>query len=250
MFNSIRQRLMLGVYVFLLLSIPVGAYLASKSQNPNVSASKLTADRTITTVEPSPKAGGLQSLLNEITNPTASPSSEPTIADSFGPIMDFILTLEGRPLNKQSAKVFVGIAEGAIITNPKYLLQFTIDLPDDGKYSNLSLAGLTSGNKYSAYLKGPGQIATASAFIMSAFSNHLNDGQTLKALSGDLNDDNIINDADLTIAKGILGTTSSSSNFDDNADFNRDGVINTLDLSFIIKNMAKTGDSGAWLSQP
>lgn len=247
MFQTLKLRLLLGLYVFLLLSIPVGAYLASQNQNPNASAQKISDRTTITTFEPSPQSK-VQSLLNDLT-PSPSPITE-TIPDSFGPIMDFILYLEGRPVNKQSAKVFVGIAEGAIVDKPNYLLQFTIDLPDDGKYPNLSLAGLTSGNTYSAYLKGPGQIATSSAFIMSTFTTHLNNGQPLKGLSGDLNDDNTINDADLSLMKSILGTTSASTSFNSSADFNKDGVINSLDLSLVTKNMDKTGDSGVWQSQP
>ena len=220
--------------------------MASQNQNPNASAQKLSENRTITTFEPSPQSK-VQGLLNNL---TPSPSPSETVPDSFGPIMDFILYLEGRPINKQSAKVFVGIAEGAIVNKPNYLLQFTIDLLDDGKYPNLSLAGLTSGNTYSAYLKGPGQIATSSAFIMSTFTTHLNNGQPLKGLSGDLNDDNTINDADLNLMKSILGTTSTSTNFNSSADFNKDGVINSLDLSLVTKNMDKTGDSGVWQSQP
>ena len=236
MFKTLRQRLLLGVYIFLLLSIPAGAYLASQSQNPNASAK--TPQRTITT-EPPPTTTGLKSLLNAIA-PSPTPSSEPTTADNFGPVMNFILYLEGRPLTKQAAKIFVGIAEGAITQNPKYLLQFTIDLPNDGKYPNISLAGLTAGNSYTAYLKGPAQIATASAFVMSIFTTHLNDGKPLIGLSGDLNDDNTINEADLTVAK--------SGNL--NADFNLDGKVNSFDLTFILKNMSKTGESGVWVSQP
>lgn len=237
MFITFKQRILLGVYVFLLLSIPAGAYLASESQDPNASAK--TSNKTITTVKPSPLTTGLKSLLKTI-EPSSSPSSEPTVADNFGPIMDFILYLEGRPKARQAAKVFVGIAEGAASKNPTYLLQFTIDLPDDGKYPNVSLAGLTAGNSYTAYLKGPAQIATSSGFIMSAFTTHLNDNKPQTALSGDLNDDNTINEADLTVAK--------SGNL--NADFNLDGKVNSFDLSFILKNMTKTGESGVWVSQP
>lgn len=220
--------------------------MASQNQNPNASAQKLSENRTITKFEPSPRSK-VQSLLNDL---TPSPSPSETVPDSFGPIMDFILLLEGRPAGKQAAKIFVGIAEGAIVNKPNYLLQFTVDLPEDGKYPNLSLSGLTSGNTYSAYLKGPGQIATSSAFVMSSFTTHLNDGRPLKAFSGDLNDDNTINDADLNLIKSILGTTSASANFNSNADFNRDSIINSLDLSLVTKNMTKTGDSGVWLSEP
>jgi hypothetical protein len=237
MFHTLRHRLLLGVYIFLLLSIPIGAYLASQSQNPNASAK--TPSRTVTTTAPSPTTAGLKTLISELT-PSPTPSSTPATSENFGPIMDFILYLEGRPTNKQASKVFVGIAEGGITTNPKYLLQFTVDLPNDGRYPNVSLAGLTAGTTYTAYLKGSAQIATASAFIMSAFTTHLNESKPLTALSGDLNEDNTINAADLALAKS--GNTA--------ADFNLDGFINSFDLSILQKNLGKTGESGVWQSQP
>lgn len=251
MFSSLKQKLLLGLYIFLLLSIPTGTYLASQHQNPNVSAKE---DRNITKVEPlptiSPAIKDIQDLSVSSINPSPSPNSSPLEGSNFGPIMDFILNLEGRPDGKQLAKVFVGIAEGEITTNPKYLLTFSVTTGSDGRYPNISLAGLTTGNRYTAYLKGPSQIVTASTFTMSGFLSHLNDSQPLIALSGDLNDDNIIDNVDLTIAKSNLGQNSTSSNFNDNADINRDGIVNSFDLNFIIKNMNQIGVSGIWTSQP
>lgn len=246
MFSSIKSKLFLGIYVFLLLSIPAGAYLASQSQNPNASA-KNNADRNLNQtdqnagINSSTALKDLQTLSTPQT-PSLTPTANPTAETStnFGPIMDFILRLEGRPTNKESAKVFVGIAEGEITNSPKYLLTFSVNLPDDGRYPNLSLAGLTAGNRYSAYLKGPAQIATASAFTMSAFTTHLNDSNPLVCLSGDVNDDNVINDADLTIAKSGNQT----------ADFNLDGLVNSLDFALITKNSGKLGAGGVWTSQP
>lgn len=229
------------MYIFLLLSIPVGFYLASKSQNPNVAAKN--KDRGLTNQNSGLNSSGIKDLKN-LSSPQKSPSSTssptPEGTATFGPIADFILQLEGRPANKQSAKVFVGIAEGEVTQNPKYLLTFSITLPDDGRYHDLSLAGLTAGNRYSAYLKGPSQIATASGFLMSSFTSHLNDSQPLLGLSGDLNDDNVIDNSDMAIAKSgnIL------------ADFNLDGLVNAIDFSFITKNLGKIGAGGQWSSQP
>lgn len=246
MFSSIKIKIIFGVYIFLLLSIPLGTYLASKSQNPNAGAKEV--NRNITHQQPLP---GYVPGLNDIktlSQPTplpttiSSPSPEPET--NFGPILEFNLSLEGRPANKQSTKLFVGIAEGEITTNPKYILTFSVNLPDNGHYPNLSLAGLTSGNRYSAYLKGESQIASASTFTMVDLTNHLNDGNSLTLPSGDLNDDNQIDNSDLTAAQNSLGQPGG------NADINADGLVNSFDLSFIIKNQGKIGAGGVWVSQP
>ncbi len=156
--------------------------------------------------------------------------------------------MEGRPPGNQTTKLFVGILEGTLTTNPKFLLSFSVDLPSSGQYSQLSLAGLNPGSTYTALLKGSAQIAASSTFIMSPTVTNLNNGEPVSLLSGDLNDDNVVNSADYSIARKALGATSISSNWNENADLNIDGVVNTIDLSVISKNIGQTGASGAWTS--
>lgn len=158
------------------------------------------------------------------------------------------VNFEGRPKDNQSGRLFVGIVEGDILNSPKFLLSFTVDLPASGQYNGLSLAGLTPGTKYSALLKGPAQIASAAAFLMSPAATNLNNGDPLNLLSGDLNDDNVIDANDYSIAQKLVGATASSPNWNENADLNKDGLINILDLSIISKNVGKIGDSGTWTS--
>lgn len=142
----------------------------------------------------------------------------------------------------------MGIIEGDIKASPKFLLSFTVNIPKDGSYSNLSLAGLTPGSKYSALLKGPAQIATSSAFFMSPAQTNLNDANPINLLSGDVNEDNQINNLDYSIVLKALGATSAQSNWNANADFNKDGIINTLDLVIVSKNTGRVGASGVWTS--
>ena len=249
MFSTLKQRLLLGIYIFIILSIPVGAYLVSQNQTYKSSASeskptKVTKKSLISTdsAQPAP-AKELLSVLEETTPPapekeTEEATSSPTIANSFGPTLSLKAILEGRPQGKLATKLFVGIMEGQLTSNPKFLLSFSINLPDNGTYSNLSLAGLSPGSKYTALLKGKAQIATSSAFIMSPTVTNLNNGQALNMLSGDLNEDNVVNLADLSIAQ-------SGNKL---ADFNQDGIINTFDLAIIFKNMGQVGASGTWTS--
>lgn len=176
----------------------------------------------------------------------SSPSPSPSSPEVFyGPTMNFKVQLEGRPKDKQASKFFVGIAQGAPSSSPQYLLSFNVDVNDSGEYKGLSLAGLTSNESYTAYLKGTAQIATASAFIAKPTISDLG---LLKLLSGDLNEDNVINSQDYAIAKTAFRATPEAKNWNKNVDFNLDNVINTLDLSIITKNFGKTGNSGSWYS--
>lgn len=255
MFTTLAQRLILGVYLFVILSIPIGSYLVS--QNTKIK-SKAQEQKNIPAVKITPKpttspARQLLDLSKKATPsagiaPTPLPEPTATTATSYGPTLFLKVALEGRPKSDQSGRMFVGIIEGDIKTSPRFLLSFTVNIAKDGSYSNLSLAGLTPGSKYSALLKGPAQIATSSAFFMSPAQTNLNDAGPINLLSGDLNEDNQINNLDYSIILKALGTTSAQPGWNANADFNKDGIINTLDLVIVTKNIGKVGASGVWTS--
>ncbi len=246
------MRLLLGIYIFIVLSIPIASYLVSQNQTVKSRAAETNTTKKTTIPKPTPKEGsGAKELLSlsetnlESLDDSSGPAPEdssPTIATSFGPTLSLKANLEGRPGNNQTTKLFIGIIEGSLTSNPKFLLSFSVNLPSDGTYSNLSLAGLTVGSKYTALLKGSSQIATSSAFIMSPMVTNLNDGQPLTMLTGDLNEDNTINSADYDIIQKALGTKN------DNADFNKDSIVNTFDLAILTKNLGQKGASGAWTS--
>lgn len=255
MFSTFKQKLLLGVYIFILLSIPVGAYLASQNQTVQSRASE-KKDIKLPTVTPKPAtpkkellSSTEQAAQSAKPSPTPTPdSSSPTIASSYGPTLSLKVTIEGRPMNNYAARLFVGIAEGTLTANPKFVLSFSVDTPASGEYANLSLAGLAPGSRYTALIKGPAQIANAASFTMSPTVTNLNDGQALSLVSGDLNEDNVINSGDLTIAQKAYGATAKSSNWNDNADLNKDRVVNLFDLSIINKNIGQVGSTGAWTS--
>lgn len=256
MFSTLTQKLLLGLYIFILLSIPIGAYLVSQDQTIKGSAQEPKTVKKLALVTPKPATSPAKELLSSseaksVLEPTATPSpssSLPTVATSFGPTLSLKVTLEGRPAGNQVTKLFVGIAEGTVTTNPKFLLSFSVDLPASGEYGNLSLAGLNPGSNYTALLKGSAQIAAAITFTMSPTATNLNDGQPINLLSGDLNEDNVINSADYSIVQKTIGATPRSSNWDENGDLNKDGLINIFDLAIITNNIGKTGDTGAWTS--
>lgn len=236
--------------------MPVGSYLVSQYQNLNSKAAETKNNQPLTQVTPpndkkllDDSASKLDASLQELLNSPATDSSSPTIASSFGPTLSLKILLEGRSLNNQKTKLFVGILEGlAPSFNPKFLLTFMVDVPAGGSYGNLSLAGLSVGTNYTAILKGSAQIATSSAFVMSPTESKLNNGVAISLTAGDLNDDNIINVADYSIIQSSYGATASSPNWNENADLNKDGIINTFDTAYVLKNLGKVGDSGVWTS--
>lgn len=260
MFSTFKQRLLLGVYVFILLTIPIGAYLASQSQTFKSKASEEPSPAPTLQVPAKPSTSPAKELLTtaekellseeEEEDKTASSSSAPSpeIATAYGPTLSFRAKIQGRPEGNEATRLFVGIMEGLLTANPKFLLSFTVDLPASGEYSNLSLAGLNPGSQYTALLKGTNQIATSSAFTMTPAVSNLNEGEPLTLIVGDLNDDNVVNSADYALALKAFGTTPKSSNWNESIDFNLDGIINSFDLSIITNNMGRTGASGAWTS--
>ena len=261
MFSTFKIRLLIIAYIIIVISIPTGSYLVSQYQNLKSKASEPTpppAGGLAPTPKPNPTTtpkkqllseseSALKELLKEAT-PEAEETSSPTIPTSFGPTLSFKVSLEGRPKDNQAGKIFVGIIEGSLTSNPKFLLTFLVDVSADGSFQGLSLAGLTSGNSYTALLKGSSQIASSSNFTMNPVETKLNGDQVLALLTGDLNEDNVINAADYSIAQKAYGATPASASWNQLVDFNQDKVINTLDLSLILKNLGKIGDSGAWTS--
>lgn len=255
---KIRTAILL-VYLVLIALVPTGSFFlsqnfrtkssASNIKNSTASATLKKDNSTVTKPKNSPKPAATPK--SSTTTPSSAEGSALIPDIAFGPTLDFKLNLEGRPTTDQSARVFIGIILGKVVTStPQYLLSFTVDLPKSGEYKNLSLAGLTVGDTYTAYIKGPAQIATSSAFIVKAATSQLNSGQALSLVTGDLNDDNVINESDYTIIIGLLGAMASSQNWNGNADFNIDGVVNTKDVGIILKNMNRTGETGTWISTP
>mgnify|MGYP003394043213 CR=1 FL=1 len=253
---TFRRKIIIGVYIFVLLSIPVGAFLASRFQNSKSSANSQNIKKPVTSAKPTTNTG--KNLLDLSgsnisksgtgTNSDATDSASPTVPTNYGATLSIKETIEARPNEDYSTRLFVGILEGEVSQNPNFILNFTVDVPASGEYNNLSLAGLTSGTKYTALIKGSTQIATSAAFIMSPDVTNLNDGKPLHMLSGDLNQDNVINNVDYAIVQKALNSTASSSNWNDSADLNRDGVVNIFDISIVSRNNGKVGASAAWTS--
>lgn len=254
---SLKEKLIAVGFVVVLLIIPPGTYLIAqrtKAANSDIkdydrSVTQKTASSSAREVPKTAPKSADTKLTEEVSDIDKALNQlvENTAQLSLGPTLDFHASMEGRPADNQSGKLFLGIAEGIVALNPTYVLSFLIDMPADGKFKGLSLAGLNQGTTYTAYLKGRAQIATAAAFTVKPTYSEL---PKVFMLSGDLNEDNIVNVADYSISKTALGTTPSSPNWNENIDINRDGIVNIFDLSFIVKNLNKVGASGVWQSTP
>lgn len=238
-----REKIILGIIVLLIVLIPTSSYVIAYRFRSQTKA-KADAPLTVIPAKEVPKTSPLQDLKKKLGANDASSPAQPEVF--FGPTLSFKLNIEGRPAGKNQAKIFLGISQGDPTNNPEYLLSFNIDVPSTGEYKGLSMAGLTQGDKYTAYIKAPAQIATSSAFLLKAAETNLG---TFNLITGDLNEDNVINSADYTIAKQAYGSTPGSEKWVENADFNLDGIINNSDLSLIVKHFGKTGLSGPYYSK-
>lgn len=257
------QIIGLAGFLLILISIPFSFSLAKESQIFRSWASGLkttstttqTVSGTVTKPRSVPSSSPLTDLQKALqgindSSSSASPPPTPEVDLAFGPTLNLRVSIEGRPANTQSGKVFIGIASNSTTIPPAYILTFTVDMPDSGIFKGISLAGLNPGSVYTAFVKGASQIDTASTFTMIPTETNLGSGEPLTLISGDLNEDNTINSADYTIARNLYGNTPSSGNWNSRADFNKDNVINNYDLAIITKNMGKTGASGTWISSP
>jgi hypothetical protein len=120
-----------------------------------------------------------------------------------------------------------------------------VNIPASGSFEGISLSGLDTGTTYTAYIKGEAQIATASAFVVKATPTNLS---ALTLLTGDVNEDNVIDSLDYNLVKAAIGSSPSSPKWNELYDFNKDNVINSWDLNIITSNLGKAGASGAWYS--
>jgi hypothetical protein len=250
-----KEKIILAVIFGLIILIPSGSFVLSQVIAPSPAPTEEIGSYTPVS---SPKAASDDSPLSKLVKelqatPSATPNSlinvTPTATEGatllLGQTLGFRLILEGRPFEKYAAKVFLGLSNGQITNNPQYLLSFLINVPDSGIYSGLPLAGLDEGQQYTAYIKGPSQLATASAFVVKPTPIDLG---ILNLITGDVNEDNVIDSSDYNIVKAALGMTSNSQNWNPVLDFNLDNRINTLDLTIVSRNLGKIGMSGPWYS--
>jgi hypothetical protein len=242
---SKKEKIILGVIIALIFLIPTTSLVIASRISSELKSQGMDIFQKGTVTKEATQSSLLDELKKTLgANPSPSPDSTPQF--SLGPTLEFALNINGRPTQNQATKAFVGIAIGPVTTKPQYLISFKVDVPASGIYQNLPLAGLTTGNTYTAYFKGQSQIATSSSFTVKPTSNNIG---TLFMLSGDLNEDNVINDQDSAVLNSVLGTTTKSANWNPNADLNTDGVVNTFDLAILQKNLGKIGAGGPWYSQ-
>ena len=140
MFSTFKQRLILGIYIFLVVSIPIGAYLASNINNQDLNTKATEQDREVN-LEDNSTLTPLEELKTLLASPPpsveTSPDPMPVAATTFGPTLNLKLLLEARPVGSYGSRVFVGIADGQTQNStPNYVLSFSMDKIDEGmRYS-------------------------------------------------------------------------------------------------------------------
>lgn len=253
---NLKWKILLVLFIGLVISIPAATLLISQRQKANQNLLKKSAK------SPTQDLGEVEDSVDKLkltetkkaqdTSPQAKETSLPTLGNlNVGSTLTIKILMEGRTSSNQAMnKVFIGLSSSTPKNNPTYLLTFSVDFPASGVYKGLSLAGLTIGSTYTAYIKAPQTISSASAFQVTATETNLNGGNGLNLTAGDLNDDNTITSTDYNLAKSLSGTTPKSANWNERADITGDGVVNSLDLGIISRNIGKVGAGGPWQSTP
>lgn len=263
---TFRDRIIIAGIITLTILIPSGAYVLSLRFKTQSQAQEyktpVTSPKTEATTSSRLKealdrlnqkqgesgVAGTGTSTGQTRTETGTDDNSTGFSDAqlvLGPTLGFSLILQGRPLDNQSTQAFLGIAAGAPASRPTYLLSFMVTIPASGSFNGISLSGLDSGATYTAYIKGNAQIATSSAFVVKATPANLG---ALNLLTGDVNEDNVINISDYNLVKAAIGRTPFSPGWNALYDFNLDNIINSWDLNIILANLNKTGASGAWYS--
>lgn len=253
---SKRDRIIVAGILVITLLIPTGAYVLSLRSKSQSSASEYKTP--VTSAKPAPTTSSrLQDALDRLAASEKNSSTTQSVTDTgtdgsdsdsqliLGPTLGFSIVIDGRPLDNQTTKAFLGIAAGGPMNRPTYLLSFMVNIPASGSFDGISLSGLDEGQTYTAYLKGSAQIATSSSFTVKATPSNL---AALNLTTGDVNEDNVINSADYNLVKAAIGSTPSSAKWNALYDFNLDNVINSWDLNLLLSNLGQIGASGAWYS--
>jgi len=132
------------------------------------------------------------------------------------------ITIDGYVGSYAGKQATIRIKQGTSIST------YTVTLTADGSYS---LRPNETGNAEVWVKLAPG-LARKVNLSLSGTVN-----QNFQLISGDLNNDNLINDADLLQVLFGFGTN------DANADANGDGVVNDADLLMVLFNFGQSGDS-------
>lgn len=267
---SLRDRLIIAAIIAITILIPTGAYVMSlrfktqsqaREYNTPVTQSKTEATTSSKLKEALDRLNQTQNQTGggssggsgvtsgaQTTTQTGTDDNTVSVSDAqlvLGPVLGFSLILQGRPPDNQSTRAFLGIAQGQPTTRPAYLLSFMVTIPASGSFDGISLSGLSTGTTYTAYIKSEAQIATSSGFVVKTTPSNLGG---LSLLTGDVNEDNVIDILDYNLVKTAIGLTPSSPTWNSLYDFNLDNIINSWDLSIILANLNKIGASGAWYS--
>lgn len=250
MTRSTQNRLILAAITAIFLLIPLTSYLMLQRAKfehlidvqfpePSQQASEISMPKTTSSLQE------IKTNIASIPSPTPGfiMDGEPAIlgAEASSSGLKLRVKMNDRILNNQSSQLFVGIGQGEAMVNPKYVLSFLVNLDQNGQYSGISLTGLEPNSIYTAYIKGISQLATTREF---SFQTGLADLGLITLISGDVNNDNQIDQSDVLLVKKNMGKNSHSLNFDSSLDVNNDGIINSLDLSIIMQNLGKSGEAG------
>ena len=141
--NLTKQQLItFSLFALLIISLPVTLYLTRLFFKAPLPQSQISRKVPVNPPSESFAQGPESSLEKQIKQSLSpTPTEEPTPDEtanasvSFGPTLNFKVTIEGRRKGSFATQAFVGIASGSVNKRPKYLLSFTINIPKSGVFN-------------------------------------------------------------------------------------------------------------------
>ncbi len=138
------------------------------------------------------------------------------------------LSLQGR--TDYSGQVTVTVYQGTTLV--------TTFTPNANSAGEFTVTGLVPGI-YDVYVKHPLSLAQKQSVTLLSGNNGVNFGELR---TGDADGNNQIDAQDTAAVQASFNTTTGDANFNANADFNGDAVVNAVDFSLMVTNFAQFGD--------
>ncbi|MFQ5343766.1 MAG: hypothetical protein ACE5F6_19660, partial [Anaerolineae bacterium] len=146
------------------------------------------------------------------------------------------VTLEGRPAPPHAQWEVPLTVELRDPASDATLRIFDVHTDNQGRFS---IDGVTPGT-YDLRIKGMHTLANRRpAVALASGDNTLNMGQLLE---GDADNDNDVDGTDASLVNLAFGTVPGDANWDPRADFNEDGLVDSVDMALLAANFGRAGD--------
>ena len=166
---------------------------------------------------------------------TETPTSTPTGTATPTPVLVGHVTWQGRPVQPHALQQLpITLTLKMDSTEVNYPTTTT----DASGFFTASLSSLPAGT-YSWRVKGPKYLANSGTVTITGGS--VTSVEMGLMLTGDANNDNVVDSRDFILLKRAFGTTSGDPGYDDRVDFTGDLTVNSVDFNLLKRNFGVGG---------